>query len=239
MTIPDWQSRTGLLLGKEAVRKLNNSNILVVGLGGVGAYTTEMLCRAGIGRLTIADGDTVHSSNINRQLIATKNSLGAQKAEVMANRLSEINPGIELNVKAEFLQKENMGALMEISYDYVVDAIDTLSPKVSLITEAIKKAYPLVSSMGAGGKTDPLQVKAVDISETYNCRLAYSLRKALHRHGIRTGFKVVFSPEKVSKESIQLTDNEQFKRSVVGTVSYMPAIFGCIMASVVIRDLIK
>jgi tRNA A37 threonylcarbamoyladenosine dehydratase len=239
MIIPDWQSRTELLLGKEALLKLKNSHVFVLGLGGVGAYTAELLCRAGIGRMTIADGDKVQPSNINRQLIAMGSTLGEEKAEVMAQRLREINPVIELRVIAEFLQEDKMDAILETPYDYVVDAIDTLSPKVFLIFKTLRKGYPIVSSMGAGGKLDPSQVTVTDISKSYNCRLAHSLRKQLHRMDIHNGFKVVFSPEPVSKSSVKLIDNEQNKRSTVGTISYMPPLFGCVMASVVIRDLIS
>jgi len=238
MTIPDWQSRTELLLGKEALIKLRNAHVLVLGLGGVGAYTAEMLCRAGVGRLTIADGDRVQPSNINRQLIAMESTLGEEKAEVMAQRLREINPSVELNVITEFLREEKMDAVLETHFDYVVDAIDTLSPKVFLIVKTLRKGYPIVSSMGAGGKLDPLQVTVTDLSKSYNCRLAHSLRKQLHRLGIHEGFRVVFSPETVSKDSVKLIENEENKRSTVGTISYMPPLFGCVMASVVIRELV-
>jgi tRNA A37 threonylcarbamoyladenosine dehydratase len=239
MTIPDWQSRTELLLGREALLKLKNSHVFVLGLGGVGAYAAELLCRAGIGRLTIADGDKVQPSNINRQLIAMGSTLGIEKAEVMARRMREINPEVELKVINEFLQEEKLDEVLGTRYDYVVDAIDTLSPKVLLVFKTLSKGYPIVSSMGAGGKFDPLQVTVTDISKSYNCRLAHSLRKSLHRLGIHEGFKVVFSPETVSKESVKLIHNEQNKRSTVGTISYMPPLFGCIMASVVIRGIVE
>lgn len=238
MTIPDWQSRTELLLGKEALMKLRNSHVMVIGLGGVGAYAAEMLGRAGIGKLTIADGDKVQRSNINRQLIAMESTLGDEKAEVMANRLREINPEIELTVINNFLRDKLMFDVLETPCDYVVDAIDTLSPKVFLIAKTLAKGYPIVSSMGSGGKLDPSLIKVCDISESYNCRLAYSLRKQLHKLGIREGFKVVFSPESVSKDSVKIVEAEQNKKSTVGTISYMPPIFGCFMASVVIRDLL-
>jgi tRNA A37 threonylcarbamoyladenosine dehydratase len=238
MTIPHWQSRTELLLGREALLKLKNAHVFILGLGGVGAYTAELLCRAGIGRLTIADGVKVQPSNINRQLIAMESTLGAEKAEVMALRLKEINPLVELNVINDFLREDTMDAILETGFDYVVDAIDTLSPKTFLIIKTLKKGYPIVSSMGAGGKVDPLLVRVTDISDSYNCRLAHSLRKQLHRLGIYKGFKVVFSPETVSKKSVKLIENEENKRSTVGTISYMPPMFGCIMASVVIRDLV-
>jgi tRNA A37 threonylcarbamoyladenosine dehydratase len=168
-----------------------------------------------------------------------ESTLGEEKAEVMAQRMKEINPAIELTVITEFLREEKMDAILETPFDYVVDAIDTLSPKVFLVVKTLKRGYPIVSSMGAGGKLDPLQVTVTDISKSYNCRLAHSLRKSLHRLGIHEGFKVVFSPETVNKESVKLIENEENKRSTVGTISYMPPLFGCVMASVVIRELIE
>jgi tRNA A37 threonylcarbamoyladenosine dehydratase len=239
MKPPEWQSRTELLIGKEALLKLKNSHVFVLGLGGVGAYTAELLCRAGVGRLTIADGDKVQESNINRQLIALNSTIGEKKAEVMARRLREISPETELNVINEFLQEDAMDAILQTPFDFVVDAIDTLTPKVFIILKTLEKGYPIVSSMGAGGKLDPSQVMVSDISKSYNCRLAHSLRKQLHKRGIRKGFKVVFSPESVAKTSVKLVDNEKNKKSTVGTISYMPALFGCVMASVVIMVLVS
>jgi tRNA threonylcarbamoyladenosine dehydratase len=239
MSNTGWQSRTELLLGKEAILRLSNSHVLVLGLGGVGAYAAEMLCRAGVGKLTIADGDTIHPSNINRQLIALHSSIGKEKAVEMSHRLQEINPRVELNVIQDFVKDEKLYDVLSVKFDYVADAIDTLSPKVHLISETLKMGYPIVSSMGAGGKLDPSRVTVSDISKSYNCRLAHSLRKKLHRMGIYEGFKVVFSPEEVSRDSVKLVDNERNKRSTVGTVSYMPPLFGCMMASVIIRDLVS
>ncbi len=237
MNTPHWQDRTQLLTGTEALTKLHAAHVLVAGLGGVGAYTAEMLCRAGIGNLTIADYDKVQSSNRNRQLIAMKSTEGKNKVELMAERLLDINPHLNLNPVNAFLNEKSIGEMMETPFDYVADAIDTLIPKVILISKTLEKNYPLVSSMGSGGKYDPEQVQIVDISESYNCRLAYSIRKQLHKRNIRTGFRVVFSPEPVSKKAIKLISGENNKKSTVGTISYMPAIFGCFMASVIIRDL--
>ena len=237
--IPEWQSRTKLLLGSEALKVLKSSHVLVAGLGGVGAYAAEMLCRAGIGKLTIADGDKVQASNRNRQLIALHSTTGKEKAELMKERLLDINPELQVIAINEFLQVENTERILEETYDYVVDAIDTLSPKVNLIHKTLLKGYPVISSMGSGGKLDPLLVQVCDISGSHTCKLAYNIRKQLHRLGVRKGFKVVFSPEVVSKDSVQLISGERNKRSTVGTVSYMPPVFGCLMASVVIRDLIS
>ncbi len=232
-----WQSRTELLLGKEKLAKLAASNVLVVGLGGVGSYAAEMICRAGIGKMTIADGDKITESNINRQLHALNSSVGKYKAEIMAERLLDINPGMELLVVNEFIRDERMIQILEKGYDYVVDAIDTLSPKVFLIYHSMQKGIPVVSSMGSGGKVDATLIKITDISGTYNCKLARILRKRLHKLGISEGFTAVFSPEEVPEESIELTEGEENKASNVGTISYMPAAFGCACASVVIKAL--
>lgn len=232
-----WQSRTELLLGKEKLAKLAACNVLVVGLGGVGSYAAEMICRAGIGKMTIADGDKITESNINRQLHALNSSVGKYKAEIMAERLLDINPGMELLVVNEFIRDERMIQILEKGYDYVVDAIDTLSPKVFLIYHSMQKGIPVVSSMGSGGKVDATLIKITDISGTYNCKLARILRKRLHKLGISEGFTAVFSPEEVPEESIELTEGEENKASNVGTISYMPAAFGCACASVVIKAL--
>jgi tRNA A37 threonylcarbamoyladenosine dehydratase len=233
----NWQSRTELLLGKEKLEKLAASHVLVVGLGGVGAYAAEMICRAGVGKMTIVDGDKITESNINRQLPALNSTIDRYKTEVIAERLLDINPVLELITINEFIHDERMIEILDRGYDYVVDAIDTLSPKILLIYHSLQKGIPVVSSMGAGGKVDPTAIRITDISKTYNCKLARILRKRLHKLGIRKGFTAVFSPEEVAGGSIELTEGEQNKASNVGTISYMPAAFGCACASVVIRAL--
>lgn len=233
----DWLKRTELILGNEAIQRLKASNVLVVGLGGVGAYAAEMICRAGVGSMTIVDGDAVHPTNRNRQLAALKSTEGLPKAEVMGERLKDINPDIRLTIMQEYLKDERMVEVLDNGFDYVVDAIDTLSPKIFLIHHTLQKKMPLVSSMGAGGKYDPTRVSIADISETTDCSLARILRKRLHRLGIRDGFTAVFSPEEIDRSKIVPTNGEQNKASVVGTISYMPAAFGIACASVVIRDL--
>lgn len=232
-----WLSRTELILGKEGVEKLNISNVLVVGLGGVGAYAAEMICRAGVGSMTIVDGDTIHTSNRNRQLPALKSTEGKPKAEVMGQRLRDINPEIQLRIINEYIRDERMVEILDMGYDYVVDAIDTLSPKIYLIYHSMQKKLPLVSSMGAGGKFDPVKIMISDISDTTDCSLARILRKKLHRLGIRDGFTAVYSPEGIDRSKVIPTNGEQNKASVVGTISYMPAAFGIACASVVLRDL--
>jgi tRNA A37 threonylcarbamoyladenosine dehydratase len=232
-----WKERTELLLGKQKIEKLRNAHVFIAGLGGVGAYAAENLCRAGIGKLTIADHDVVQPSNRNRQLIALSSTEGKSKTALMAERLKDINPDIELTVISEFLRDSKIETLLSSKFDYVVDAIDTLSPKIFLIYHALRQNLPLVSSMGAGGKLDPAQVHISDISESYQCRLAFMLRKKLRKFDIHEGFRVVFSSEPVNKEVVKLTEGEQNKKSTVGTISYMPAIFGCMCASVVVRDI--
>lgn len=233
----NWLARTELLIGIEKIKRLHDSEVLVVGLGGVGAYAAEMICRAGVGKMTIVDGDVVHSTNRNRQLPALTSAEGSAKASLMGARLKDINPDLEISVIQEYIRDEKMVEILEKNFDYVVDAIDTLSPKIFLIYHSMNKGYPVVSSMGAGGKYDPLQVSVNDISETTNCPLARILRKRLHRLGIRSGFTAVYSPEPVDKNRITAATEERNKASIVGTISYMPAAFGIACASVVIRDL--
>ena len=225
----NWLERTELLLGKEKLDLLRQAHVLVVGLGGVGAYAAEMIARAGVGRMTIADADTVAPSNINRQLVALHSTVGRQKAEVLADRLRDINPAIGLTIVNRYIRDEETYTLLDAAaYDFVVDAIDTLSPKLALIKGALDRSLPLVSSMGAGAKTDPTKMEIADISKTHHCPLA---------HMLRSGFKAVFSPEAMREGAMILCD-EQNKKSNVGTISYIPALFGIGCASVAIRTLI-
>ena len=235
----EWLERTQLLLGEDAIKKLSNAHVLVVGLGGVGAYAAEQICRAGVGEITLVDGDTVSGTNRNRQLIAMISTLGKSKAEVLGERLLDINPNLKLHVLHEYIRDQRMVEILDKNYDFVVDAIDTLSPKIFLIYHTIQKGHKLVSSMGSGGKVDPARVQIADFSETTVCPLARILRKRLHRLGVNGGFKVVFSTEVVPEHAMVLCDDEPNKKSTIGTISYMPPIFGCMMASVVVRDLIE
>lgn len=234
----NWLERTELLLGKEKLDILRQSHVLVVGLGGVGAYAAEMIARAGVGRMTLADADVVGLTNINRQLLALHSTIGRPKAEVLAERLRDINPEIELTIVNRYIKDEETYTLLDAArYDYVVDCIDTLSPKLALIVAARERGLKLVSSMGAGAKTDPTQLEIKDISKTHHCPLAHMLRKRLHKVGVYKGFKAVFSPEPV-REGAMIIAEEQNKKSQVGTISYIPALFGIGCASVVIRDLV-
>ena len=234
----NWLNRTELLIGAAQVEKLVQKHVLIIGLGGVGAYATEQICRAGVGELTIVDGDIIHETNINRQLPALHSSIGQPKAEYISKRLLDINPNLKLHVVQQYLRDEAMKEILTHHYDYVVDAIDTLSPKIFLIHDAVKNGLRLVSSMGSGGKFDPAQIRIADISESYGCPLARILRKRLHRLGISSGFKVVYSPEEVPQNATRPCIDEPNKRTTIGTISYMPPIFGCFIASVVIRDLL-
>lgn len=233
-----WLERTELLLGSDKLNMLRAANVLVVGIGGVGAYAAEMIVRSGVGRMTIADADSVSLSNINRQLVALRSTVGRAKCDILAERLKDINPELQLTTVNRFIKDSETDALLDSDkFDYVVDAIDTLSPKLALIKGALDRGIPLVSSMGAGAKTDPTLLEIKDISKTHHCPLAHMLRKRLHKIGIRRGFKAVFSPEAV-REGAMLLCEEQNKKSNVGTISYIPALFGIGCASVVIRGLI-
>jgi tRNA A37 threonylcarbamoyladenosine dehydratase len=236
---PGWQERTIQLLGEEKFNKLQSANVLVAGMGGVGSMAAEMLCRGGIGKMTIIDGDRIQPGNINRQIPATHSSLNREKALVMGERLKDINPGLDLTVINEFIKEERIPEILQTPFDYVVDAIDTLSPKIYLIYHSMRQGLKLASSMGSGGKVDPSQIRISDFSDSYNCRLAYLLRKKLRKLDVHSGFKVVFSIEQVSKDVIIPVEGEPNKKSTVGTNSYIPAIFGCTLASIVIRDLVE
>ena len=234
-----WLERSELLLGTQCINRLKQANVLIVGVGGVGAYAAEMLVRAGIGKMTIADSDTVSLSNINRQLIALHSTVGRVKTDVLAERLKDINPALELTVIAEYIKDDKTDEILDSQhFDYIVDAIDTLSPKLALIKGALDRNIPIVSSMGAGAKLDPTKMEICDISKTHHCPLAHMLRKRLHKMGIRRGFKAVFSAEPPIEGAMILCE-ERNKKSNVGTISYLPATFGIGCASVVIRDLVE
>jgi tRNA A37 threonylcarbamoyladenosine dehydratase len=233
----NWLNRTELLLGSEKLEKLQNANVLVVGLGGVGAYAAEQICRAGVGKMTLVDGDVVETTNRNRQLPALISTTGQPKAEILAARFRDINPEIELIVVNDFISDEKTIQLLKSApFDYVVDCIDTISPKVFLIYHAFQLGLPVVSSMGAGGKMDPQKIRIDDISKTNYCKLARVVRKRLADLGIRKGVQVVYSTEVTEDNAVRAEDN-RYKKSIVGTISYMPPLFGCFISSVVIGEL--
>jgi tRNA threonylcarbamoyladenosine dehydratase len=239
MNEQDWLARTGLLIGREGVEKLKQSHVLVAGLGGVGSYAAEAICRAGVGQMTIADHDRVSKTNLNRQLLALQSTIGHSKARLMAERLKDINPALQLKAHEVYLKDEMIPEILSEKFDFVVDAIDTLSPKIYFIKHCIERGFPLVSSMGSGGRMDPLQIRIADVADSFGCPFAQVVRKKLHGLNIRTGFRVVFSSETVPKHVRVVTDHEANKKSTVGTISYMPAIFGMMTASVVINGLLK
>ncbi|AZA48046.1 tRNA threonylcarbamoyladenosine dehydratase [Chryseobacterium carnipullorum] len=235
-----WLERTELLIKEEGLEKLNKANVLVIGLGGVGSFAAEFLARSGVGNMTIVDGDTVDITNINRQLPALRSTVGKHKVEVVAERLLDINPELNLKKINEFLNPERMDEVLESDkFNYILDCIDSITPKLCLIKAAKRKKIKLISSMGAGGKTDPSKVMVRDISKTQNCFLARQIRKRLKKENINKGFRCVFSNELQQEESLKLTDGANYKRSFYGTVSYIPAIFGLYAAAEVINYLVK
>lgn len=242
MELPEdykWQERSLLFLGEERMERLRKCKVVVVGLGGVGAYAAEMLARAGVGSLVILDSDVISPTNKNRQLLALESTMGRYKSDLMKQRLKDINPSLEVVPIREYLTEENVSELLSpFKPDYIVDAIDTLSPKISLIKYAVKNGIRLVSSMGAGAKSDATKVTIKDISKSYNCPLAYILRKRLRKEGISKGFRVVFSEELPDTDAIVPVE-EQNKKSMVGTISYLPPVFGCLCAQAVLEELLS
>ena len=236
----NWLERTELLIKDQALEKLHKANLLVVGLGGVGSFAAEFLARAGIGKMTIVDGDTVDLTNINRQLPALTSTVGKAKVEVVGARLLDINPELKLTQLNQFLNPEDMETVFDDqTYDYVLDCIDSVSPKVTLIMNARRRKVKIVNCMGAGGKMNPSKVLVRDIHKTQSCHLAKQVRKRLKKENIDKGIRCVFSTEIQNEESLKMTDGTNFKRSFYGTISYIPAIFGLYAAAEVINYLIK
>lgn len=236
----NWLERTELLINNEGIEALQNAKILIVGLGGVGSFAAEFLARAGVGKMTIVDGDTVDLTNINRQLPALRSTVGQHKVDLVSQRLLDINPELQLSSLNEFLSPGRMAALLdETQYDYVLDCIDSVSPKVALIIAAKRRKIKIVSAMGAGGKLDPAKVLVRDISKTQECHLARQIRKRLKKEKIDKGIRCVFSNEIQDEESLKMTDGSNFKRSFYGTISYIPALFGLYAAAEVINHIIK
>jgi len=234
----NWLSRSALLVGDEGINILQQKHVLVVGLGGVGSFAAEFICRSGVGEMTIVDGDVVDPSNRNRQLPALSTNHGQSKADIMQERLLAINPDLKLHVVRDFLTPQKCRELMEQPFDYVMDCIDSLTPKVILLAKALEKNVPIVSSMGAGGRMDPTQVRVTWLPDTYQCVFAQYVRKRLKRHENYNQIRAVFSTEETSKDALLMTDGSNFKRSAYGTISYLPAAFGGVCASVAIRDML-
>lgn len=233
-----WSERTELLLGQEGLAKLREARVAVIGVGGVGAYAAEMLVRSGVGHMLLLDSDCVGITNINRQLVALHSTIGQPKVEVLSRRLLDINPELELETIDSYLNEANVAELLDgRGLTFLVDAIDTLSPKISLIQYCLAKGLPHVSSMGAGGKVDATRVRIADISKTRQCPLAHMLRKRLHKFGIYEGFQAVYSEELPRRGSTILEESAN-KKSQVGTISYMPAVFGIACAQAAISQIV-
>lgn len=233
-----WQERAELLFKAEGLQNLKNSKVLVVGVGGVGSFAAEFLARAGVGNLTIVDGDVVDVTNINRQLAALHSTVGLSKIEVVGSRLMDINPELNLTKVQEFLSPERAFEIVNSEYDYVLDCIDSVTPKLNLIIGAKRNRVKIISSMGAGGKMEASKVKVTDITNTVNCMFAKTIRRRLKEHKIDK-LKVVFSSEIQDETSLKMTDGSNYKKSFYGTNSYMPGLFGLHMAETVIRYLLK
>jgi len=231
--------RSALVFEEQGLLQLQQAHVLVAGVGGVGGFVIEALARAGVGELTIIDHDNVSASNLNRQIIALSSTIGLNKAEVMASRIHEINPACKVNVSKQFVRPEDMESLLSHQFDYVVDAIDSLNCKVSLVLTALQKGLPTVSSMGAGRRIDPSKIVLADISKTHGCGLARNMRHRLKKQRITKGLMTVFSTE-LPKEPGPMEEIEGARGRVVnGTASYMPGIFGLMLAGYVIQQLTK
>ena len=235
----DWQERTRMLVGDGGIERLSGATVVVVGVGGVGAYAAEMVVRAGVGRIVLIDSDTVGESNLNRQLVALHSTVGRSKCDVLKERLTDINPELVCSVIEDYLYEENVaGLLAGLQPDCIIDAIDTLSPKIALIQYCLSHDIALVSSMGSGAKMDVTKVRIADISATRMCPLAHMLRKRLHKLGITEGFTAVYSEEIPMKETTVLEESRN-KKSQVGSISYLPAVFGCACAQAAIQGIVK
>lgn len=233
-----WLSRSALLVGDEGIQTLQNKHVLVVGLGGVGSFAAEFMCRTGIGEMTVVDGDVVDPTNRNRQLPALATNHGVSKASIMSERLMAINPDLKLHVVEEFLSPQHCREILRTHFDYVLDCIDSITPKLNLLTAALESGIPIVSAMGAGGKMDPTKLRVGRLTDTYHCVFAYYIRKRLKKMTDASSIKAVFSTELPDRNSLVMTDGSNFKRSAYGTISYLPAAFGGVCASVAIRDLL-
>lgn len=234
-----WQERAELLFKSEGIEALKNANVLIVGLGGVGSFAAEFIARAGVGNMTIVDGDTVDVTNINRQLPALHSTIGKSKAILMAERLMDINPELKLTTIEEFISPERAYEIVTKDFDYVLDCIDSITPKLNLIVAAKKKGVKIISNMGAGGKMAASKIVVKDISKTEVCPLAKVIRKRLRKMGVNKGVKAVFSTETPDESSLKMTDGSNFKKSFFGTNSWIPCLFGLYSAETVIRYLLK
>jgi len=233
----EWLQRTGLLLKEDGLRRMQEATVVVVGVGGVGGYAAEMIVRSGVGHIVIMDSDAVSLTNKNRQILALDSTVGLPKTSVLKARLLDINPSLKIDVLEQYLEADEVSSTIgQFKPDFVVDAIDTIAPKLALIRYCYEHHIPSVSSMGAGARMDATAVRLADISKTYNCNLAAVIRKRLRTVGINRGVQVVFSEELPDREAI-VPCQEKNKLSMVGSISYVPAVFGCVCAQAAIRSI--
>jgi len=231
--------RSLLIFETEGLLKLQNAHVLVAGIGGVGSFVAEALARAGVGALTLLDHDEVSASNKNRQLVALSSTIGLKKVDVMKARILDINPDCQVTVSYQFIRPDDMEDILSAPYDFVIDAIDSLNCKVALVVAALNKGLPIVSSMGAGRRTDPSKIVLADISKTHGCALARNMRQRLKKQGIKKGLITVFSTEVPNAPGPMEAIEGARGRVVNGTASYMPGIFGLMLAGKVISLLTK
>ena len=229
-------ARTGLLIGEENMQKLENAKVAVFGIGGVGGYVVEALARSGVGTFDLIDNDTVALSNLNRQIIATKDTVGQYKTEVMKNRILSINPEAKVNVHNCFYLPETAQEFNFSDYTYVVDAVDTVTAKIDIIMQAQAAGVPVISSMGAGNKLDATRLTVTDIYKTTMCPLAKVLRRELKKRGVKK-LKVVYSTEKAIKPVGEVEENTG-RRSTPGSIAYVPSVAGLLLAGEIIKDII-
>ena len=231
-------SRTELLIGEDGVEKLKNAKVAIFGIGGVGSYVVEGLARAGVGTLVLVDNDEVSVSNINRQIIATYKTIGKSKIEVAKERILEINPDAKVEIYKEFFEPTSREIFNE-SFDYIIDAIDTVTSKIELVIRANKYSVPIISCMGTGNKLDPTKFEITDINKTSVCPLAKVMRKELRTRGIKK-LKVLYSKEEPIKfKDNQENDNNESRKKFPGSISFVPSVAGLIIAGEVIKDIIK
>lgn len=236
-----WLERSELLIGKDGLEKLNKAHVLIVGLGGIGSFAGEFIARAGVGRITLIDGDCFDETNKNRQLTALDSTIGKNKALVLADRIRDINPQIQLTVLQEFVEPSRVWEILKTEKpDYVMDCIDSVSPKIEWIVACIALKIKLVSHLGAGGKIDPTKVQVTSLERAYNCKLALQIKKRLKKKDITfKKVRAVFSSEIQDKSSLKMTDGSNYKKSFYGTISYMPALFGLHGAAEVIKYILE
>lgn len=235
----EWLERTELLIKTEGLKRLQKAHVLVVGTGGIGSFAVEFLVRAGLGHITIVDADVVDITNTNRQIPALHSTVGQKKVEVMKTRMLDINPYLNIHVVDVFLTPENISEIVHQNFDYAIDCIDSLTPKITLIEYCVAHKIPIIACLGAGGKMDPSEVRIKRLKDTENCKLGKALRKRIKAKSVLRKCMAVYSQEHPNEESLKLTDGSNFKKSFYGTISYMPALFGLHAAGFVVRKLVE